>query len=90
MSIFSSPISAKTAKVKVAEDQLSLAIGKEGQNVRLASKLSGFEIDVEKDEKAAKKSKDAKETDKKDEGEKEEKPAKVKKEAKAKAPKKRI
>lgn len=36
----------KTAKVFVAEDQLSLAIGKNGQNVRLAGKLSGYEIDI--------------------------------------------
>jgi len=36
----------KRAKVLVAVDQLSLAIGKKGQNVRLASKLVGWEIDV--------------------------------------------
>jgi len=36
----------KRAKVIVAPDQLSLAIGKRGQNVRLASKLVGWEIDV--------------------------------------------
>jgi len=36
----------KTAVVKVAPDQLSLAIGRKGQNVRLASKLTGFRIDV--------------------------------------------
>jgi N utilization substance protein A len=35
------------ATVKVAEDQLSVAIGRGGQNVRLASKLSGYEIDIE-------------------------------------------
>ncbi len=34
------------AKVIVPEDQLSIAIGKSGQNVRLASKLSGYEIDI--------------------------------------------
>ena len=34
------------AKVIVPEDQLSIAIGKSGQNVRLASKLAGFEIDI--------------------------------------------
>lgn len=34
------------AEVIVPEDQLSLAIGKNGQNVRLASKLSGWEIDI--------------------------------------------
>lgn len=36
------------ALVFVPEDQLSLAIGKGGQNVRLASKLSGWSIDIEK------------------------------------------
>lgn len=35
------------AKVKVPEDQLSLAIGKQGQNVRLAAKLTGWNIDIE-------------------------------------------
>jgi len=37
------------AKVIVAEDQLSIAIGKAGQNVRLAGKLTGYELDVEAD-----------------------------------------
>ncbi len=36
----------KKAKVVVPEDQLSIAIGKGGQNVRLASKLTGYEIDI--------------------------------------------
>lgn len=36
----------KRAKVIVPEDQLSVAIGKGGQNVRLASKLTGYEIDI--------------------------------------------
>ncbi len=36
----------KTARVIVPEDQLSLAIGKEGQNARLAAKLTGFKIDI--------------------------------------------
>lgn len=35
------------ASVKVPEDQLSLAIGKRGQNVRLAAKLTGWKIDIE-------------------------------------------
>ncbi|MBI2410661.1 MAG: transcription termination/antitermination protein NusA [Candidatus Kerfeldbacteria bacterium] len=39
----------KVAKAYVAEDQLSLAIGKGGQNVRLAAKLTGWKIDVVKD-----------------------------------------
>lgn len=36
----------KKARVGVPEDQLSIAIGKSGQNVRLASKLTGYEIDI--------------------------------------------
>jgi N utilization substance protein A len=40
------------ARVTVPEDQLSIAIGKGGQNVRLASKLTGYELDIES-EKAA-------------------------------------
>lgn len=36
----------KTATVFVPSDQLSLAIGKEGQNVRLAAKLTGYKIDI--------------------------------------------
>lgn len=36
----------KSAKVVVDESQLSLAIGKEGQNVRLAAKLVGWKIDI--------------------------------------------
>jgi N utilization substance protein A len=35
------------AQVSVPEDQLSLAIGKNGQNVRLAAKLTGWKIDVQ-------------------------------------------
>jgi N utilization substance protein A len=38
-----------SAKVIVPEDQLSIAIGKGGQNVRLASKLTGYELDVAAD-----------------------------------------
>lgn len=45
----------KKAVVQVAEDQLSLAIGKGGQNVRLASKLTGWSIDIEKAEEKPKK-----------------------------------
>ena len=36
----------KSAKVIVADDKLSLAIGKQGQNARLAAKLTGWKIDV--------------------------------------------
>ena len=36
----------KEAKVEVLEDQLSLAIGKAGQNVRVAARLTGWKIDI--------------------------------------------
>ena len=36
----------KEAKVSVLEDQLSLAIGKAGQNVRLAARLTGWKLDI--------------------------------------------
>lgn len=45
----------KEAVVIAPEDQLSLAIGKEGQNVRLASKLTGYKIEVEGDGKPVEK-----------------------------------
>ncbi len=38
--------SARTATVVVGEDQLSLAIGRDGQNARLAAKLTGWRIDI--------------------------------------------
>lgn len=40
-------IDGKHANVYVTEDQQSIAIGRQGQNVRLASKLTGFDIDIE-------------------------------------------
>lgn len=40
----------RIAKVKIPSNQLSLAIGKGGQNVRLAAKLTGWKIDIEGDE----------------------------------------
>jgi N utilization substance protein A len=40
----------KTATVIVSENQLSLAIGKEGQNARLAARLSGYRIDIRSDQ----------------------------------------
>jgi len=43
----------KKARVLVPEDQLSIAIGKSGQNVRLASKLTGYELDIEPDKAKA-------------------------------------
>jgi N utilization substance protein A len=45
----------KKATVIVPEDQLSIAIGKSGQNVRLAGKLTGYELDVEAEKAAAEK-----------------------------------
>src|SRR5690606_28797112 len=44
----------KRAKVFVNEDQQSLAIGRGGQNVRLASRLTGYEIDIEQQVDTAK------------------------------------
>jgi N utilization substance protein A len=38
---------AKRATVSVTEDQQSIAIGRAGQNVRLASRLTGYELDIE-------------------------------------------
>ncbi len=45
-SVIKLPDSDRAYRVIVADDQLSLAIGKEGQNARLAAKLTGFKIDI--------------------------------------------
>ena len=42
----------KTALVVVPDYQLSLAIGKEGQNARLAARLTGFKIDIKSETQA--------------------------------------
>lgn len=42
-------VEEKVAHVFVSEEELSLAIGKDGQNVRLASKLTGYRIEIEED-----------------------------------------
>lgn len=42
------PSEQRTVHVSVAPDQLSLAIGKRGQNVRLTSKLTGWRVDIQK------------------------------------------
>ena len=42
----------KVAKVLVPDDKLSLAIGKDGQNARLAARLTGWKIDVKSESKA--------------------------------------
>jgi transcription termination/antitermination protein NusA len=47
----------KHAKVAVAPEQLSVAIGRGGQNVRLASRLTGYELDIEASNGEAKNSK---------------------------------
>ena len=43
----------KSARVIVPDYQLSLAIGKEGQNARLAAKLTGYKIDIKSESQAA-------------------------------------
>src|SRR4028119_1527542 len=43
----------KAMQITVDEDQLSLAIGKRGQNARLTSRLTGWEINISKGESAA-------------------------------------
>ncbi len=53
------------ARVLVPEDQLSIAIGKGGQNVRLASKLTGVELDIEADKAKQAVSSDTKQESKK-------------------------
>ncbi|HUV81427.1 MAG TPA: transcription termination factor NusA [Patescibacteria group bacterium] len=85
------------AQVIVPEDQLSLAIGKDGQNVRLAAKLTGWKIDVrapardEDEEEAAPVAEQEEETEKKEEKKKKrEKKAEVKKETKKKKPAKEV
>jgi N utilization substance protein A len=42
----------KIAKVVVPDDKLSLAIGKDGQNARLAARLTGWKVDVKSESKA--------------------------------------
>jgi N utilization substance protein A len=66
----------------VPEDQLSLAIGKEGQNVRLAAKLTGWKIDVKAPEKKEEEEPKKGETKKEEKKEEKKKTAKEKKEKK--------
>ena len=54
----------KTARVKVPEEELSLAIGKDGQNVRLASKLTGYRIEIEGEKALKEEVKEEKEIEK--------------------------
>jgi len=84
----------KEARVAVPGDQLSLAIGKQGQNVRLAAKLSGWKIDVvsgeakeeveeaDEDESEAEKEEPEEATEEKTETKKEKKKSKKKEEPK--------
>lgn len=58
----------KTARVVVPDYQLSLAIGKEGQNARLAARLTGFKIDI-KSESQAKQAKELEQAQKTEEAE---------------------
>ena len=51
--IFADEENKKEAFVKVPDDQLSLAIGREGQNVRLAHRLTGWKIDIKSESQAA-------------------------------------
>lgn len=53
----------KEAEVSIPDDQLSLAIGREGQNVRLAARLTGYKIDIKGAKKAVKKKKKEKKTE---------------------------
>ena len=50
---------SKTITVIVSDDQLALAIGKQGQNVRLASKLIGYKLDILSQSKMGSKDKNA-------------------------------
>ena len=63
----------KVAKVEVKEDQLSLAIGKAGQNVRLAAKLTDWKIDIAGAEGLPEDERDSEENSEKTEEEKESK-----------------
>jgi len=67
----------------VPEDQLSLAIGKDGQNVRLAAKLTGWKIDVMSPGEEGTAGEENKTEKKEEEGEEEKKEEKKEKEAKA-------
>ena len=51
VAVFADP-EEKTAKVVVPDYQLSLAIGKAGQNARLAAKLTGYKIDIKSETQA--------------------------------------
>jgi transcription termination/antitermination protein NusA len=83
-------VEEKKAVVTVAEDQLSLAIGKGGQNVRLAARLTGWKIDImeKKREVAAKPAEESAE-EKIEEENKTDEPSEVKDKAEVKPEKKK-
>ncbi|MBU1016896.1 MAG: transcription termination factor NusA [Patescibacteria group bacterium] len=78
----------RESEVVVPDDQLSLAIGKDGQNVRLAAKLTGWKIDIKGDGSGVEKKEDSKDKEKvvkeKAKSSKVKKDKKVKKEKKEK------
>ncbi|TSC95717.1 MAG: N utilization substance protein A [Parcubacteria group bacterium Athens1014_10] len=71
----------KVAQVEVKDDQFSLAIGKGGRNVRLASNLTGWKIEIKEDSESKEKEKDknSKEKEKKEVSKKEDKKEEKKK-----------
>src|SRR3989339_146455 len=80
----------KTSKVYVSNNQLSLAIGKGGQNARLAARLTGWKIDIMESDKKKKLKTESKEKNKKEEKKKTETAEKeIKKEEKKKEDKKK-
>ena len=52
---------ARSCRVVVPDAQLSLAIGKEGQNARLAARLTGYKVDIKPASQAAEEAKDEEE-----------------------------
>jgi N utilization substance protein A len=79
---------AKTAKVSAPEDQLSMAIGKDGQNVRLTAKLTGYRIEVEGNGEVTEKPEEAEKVEEKEEEVKaEEKPSEAESPKEEAAPK---
>ena len=54
-------IDEKSARVVVPDDKLSLAIGRDGQNARLAARLTGWKIDVKSESKAMEELREAEE-----------------------------
>ena len=52
VSVTQDPTNPKACRVIVPDDQLSLAIGKEGQNARLAARLTGYKIDIKPESQA--------------------------------------